>query len=168
MSNILNKIKKVPNHFWFILFGLISGLAIIYVVVFVFDADVEAWLMPWDDGNKIVDGFNSKLFLVLPWLLLFTVFLMRKKLNGGSDNMKKYTIITLGLFALFWELLHDVSIIHVRRNSPYGVYHEMYNQFILGFSLCRMNVYIIGTFLIFGKTELIKWVAATSLFGAVS
>ena len=161
-----DKIKKIPNHVWFLVTGLIVGLLSIYLTVYVFDFNLITVTVPWNKGNNVIKGFNSKIFLLLPMILLLGVFLLRKKLSSGSKNAQDFLIITLGLIAIFWELLHDVSAIHFRFADQTANF-KMYQQFILGFSLCRMNTYIIGTFLIFRKIDMVKWVAATSLFGGI-
>ncbi len=67
----------------------------------------------------------------------------------------------MGLFAIGWELWFDLSSITVGGNSTY-------EQFWSGFDLCRLNMYIIGVFLLLRKIDWIKWVVATALWGGAS
>lgn len=66
----------------------------------------------------------------------------------------------MGAFAIIWELWFDIASI----NSGTPAYQQFWN----GFDLCRLNMYLIGVFLLFRKIDWIKWVVATALWGGTS
>lgn len=125
------------------------------------------YYMDWSKKDEMFGHTNQIIFMILPWLLLFIVFLFRKKFSAVSNKTKNITYITMGLMMIGWELWFDIGSI-VNRADGINVYDQMYQQFIDGFDFCRMNMYIAGTFMVICKPQLVKWVAATSLFGGYS
>jgi len=123
--------------------------------------------IPWSAKNANFTHPMQLVMLALPWLIIFTVFLFRKQLSGAPQKVKNITYTTLGIFALVWELWFDISSI-VYRGKDQSINDAMFRQFKNGFDYCRMLTYINATFLIFRRVELVKWVAATSLFGGYS
>ena len=108
---------------------------------------------------------NQIIFLLLPWVLLGIVFFFRRKFAAVSTRTKNITYFSMGAFAILWELWFDVSSII---NSNKTTADAMHEQFIAGFDFCRMNMYILGLFLVIRKPEMVKWIAATALFGGYS
>ena len=155
---LYNYLKTIPNHIWYLLSGLAIGLLATYLTIYVIGFDITSYTIGWND-------IDSKIFLVLPFVLLLIVFLTRKTLSNTSTNNKDILLITLGLIAFFWELNHDLNTIHNRTIESLN--YTVYTEFVRGFSLCRMNTYIVGVFLMFRRTEMLKWVAATSFFGGI-
>ena len=151
-NKTLNIIKVIPMHAWFLLVGLVVGLIFTFLSIYVWDFDITSYKIKWPlIGNK-----NKIIFMILPWIILLIIFLFRRQFKNAPQQAKDFMMITLGLFALFWELNYELSSIHGGAKP--------FRQFIWGFYYCRMNMFVVGTFLILRKTEMLKWVAATSLF----
>ena len=151
-------LKKIPSRVWYLLCGLLIGLLLTSLSIYAIGFDITKYKVNWDGT------INKYIFLTLPWILLLAIFILRKKLNMIPLHYKNITYITLGLFAFFWELDHDLTTLFLTTDIKF----EAYNLFISGFGLCRMNIYIVGVFLMFRKLEMLKWVVATSLFGGLS
>lgn len=120
-----------------------------------------------DHGKNNFSHPNHFVFLFLPWVLLALIFVFRRFLSSRSDKTKFITTASLGAFAIIWELWFDVASI-VNRDANVSASSAAWTQFVDGFDFCRMNTYIVGVFLILQRRELIKWVAATALFGGYS
>lgn len=67
----------------------------------------------------------------------------------------------MGAFALVWEAMFDITSL---ATDP----KHAKDQFMGMLDLCRLNMYIVGLFLITRKINCLKWVVATSLWGGVS
>lgn len=106
---------------------------------------------------------NQIIFMVMPVVVFILIFLFRKQFRKVNELVKKVTLITLGSFAIFHELMFDIDSI----NDGAGVF----DQLVLGnLELCRFNAYMVGIGLIllaFDK-NMLKWVAGTALFGGYS
>ena len=123
------------------------------------------FLIPWSPENANFTHPNQFVALALPWVIILIVFIFRKQLSNASQKAKNITYTSLGIFAIIWEFWFDISKIAYRGQ---GVSEAMFIQFRKGFDFCRMLTYINGVFLIFRRADLIKWVAATSLFSGYS
>ena len=152
----MEKFKKIPKHFWYTILLSLIGLWIIF-----FSSEIGFRIndirMPWNPN--MMSGIHLSIML-MPFVALFIVFMFRKKFFVAPQGIKNYVFITLGVFAIFWELWYDVGSIYDGSSA--------FKEFIGGFDYCRMNTYIVGTLLILRKNEMLKWVAATSLFSGVS
>lgn len=114
----------------------------------------------WSKNTDLFGHVNQVIFFFLPWVLLLTLYLFRRQIGKINPNISKWIITSMGLFAITWELWFDIS------SDVSGV--NPTEQFWGGFDLCRLNMYVVGAFLLFRKTEWVKWVVATALWGGVS
>lgn len=119
------------------------------------------WKIDWSTQRENFSHVNQWIFLILPWALLATVFIFRKRLSGLSNKAKGRTYTTMGIIAISWELWFDLGGIISSSNPS----HEVWVHFVDGFDFCRINMYILGSFLVIRKPEWVKWIAATALFG---
>ncbi len=107
------------------------------------------------------------IFMALPVILLLLIFLLRNKISNISPKAKGIILTIMGLFVIGWELWFDVvEILHSAQSSSIG--DAMFLQFKNGFSLCRLNMYVMGVFLVFRRMNMLKWILATALFGGYS
>lgn len=172
-SNILthqnnNKrfIYRIPKHFWFLLVLITLGLLTIFISI-TCNFDITMVKIPWGKKGDFLNPVHL-FFLLLPFILLFFIFISRKKLSSIKLEHKFFIWITLGVMVIFWELWFDVTSIKNEVNDGHALSYAMFHQFISGFLYCRMNMYIVGTFLVLRKTEMLKWVAGTAFFGGLT
>ena len=129
--------------------------------------ELGRFTIAWSDKNNF-NNINQFIFLTIPILSLALIFVLRKRLKNVNENLKDLAMISLGLFALFWELIYDIYGIKVNVEKGMELREAMFEQFKGGFDLCKMNTYIVGTFLVLRKPNMVKWVGATALFGGYS
>lgn len=127
-----------------------------------YPGDIE---IAWSPEKDNFTHANQFIFLALPWVLLFMIFLFRRQLKALSPKFKNYFYPSMGIFMILWELWFDVSSIV---DSTLSRGDAVWDQFVGAFDFCRMNMYIIGSFLVFRRADLVKWATATALFGGYS
>lgn len=109
-------------------------------------------------GNHLVWVLVPIVALLL--LLLFTILFGKKVYPRISKRAKGITYTSMGIFVIGWELWFDAASVASGVNAL--------EQFKDGFDLCRLNMYILGSFLLFRKINWVKWIVATCLFGGLS
>lgn len=120
--------------------------------------------IPWPSdemdfsGNHLLWALLPVVFLIL--LLLFTIFFGKKYFPMIPKRVLNWTLTIMGFIAISWELWFDIASI------ASGV--DPLEQFKGGFDLCRLNMYLLGVFLLLRRIEWVKWIAATCLFGGMS
>ncbi len=120
----------------------------------------ESWEISWTPTTHYI-------FMALPLVLLALIFLLRKPLQRISPKSKGRILTMMGLIVIGWELWFDVNTI-MSDSKMMGTSDAMWETFKGGFALCRLNMYLMGSMLLFRRTEMLKWILATAVFGGYS
>ena len=162
-SNILKFIHNKTVRYALVL----SALFLVFIAIIMITSKYELYIeeLRLYPSNKANMGMTKYiLFLLIPLLMFIVTAIFRRKLVKLEDNTKNYIFGILGVVVISWELLFDVQRIE---SSAHSHSKAMFETFIQGFLFCRLNMYLIGTFLVLRKIEMLKWVIATSIFSGL-